>query len=150
MSAQKTISVEQAKQLLDQGYVYVDVRSEPEFEASHVPGALNVPLNQMGPGGMTPNPDFVSVMEAAFAKDEKLVLGCKSGGRSKRALQLLLQAGYTETFEMGTGFEGSRDAFGRPLKGWLQEGLPTESGSPPGQSYADVKQRRPGNVNQGR
>lgn len=144
MAAQKSISVEQAKELLEQGYVYVDVRSEPEFEASHVPGALNVPLNQMGPSGMAPNPDFVSVMETAFAKDEKIVLGCKSGGRSKRALQLLLQAGFTQAVEMGTGFEGSRDPFGRPLKGWLQEGLPTESGSPEGQSYAAVKQRRPG------
>lgn len=144
MSAPKTVSVDEAKKLLDQGYVYVDVRSEPEFEAAHVPGALNVPLNHQGPGGMVPNPDFMSVMQTAFAKDEKLVVGCKSGGRTKRAVALLVQAGFTDLAEMMPGIDSGRDAFGRPLQGWLQEGLPTESGSPEGQRYSDVKQRTGG------
>ncbi len=41
----KRITPEQAKELLDsnQGYVYLDVRTVPEFEAGHVPGAKNVP-----------------------------------------------------------------------------------------------------------
>ena len=143
MSQTKNISVQNAKNLLDHGYLYIDVRSEPEFERAHVPGALNVPLNHSTPQGMVANPEFVSVMEAGFAKDAKLVLGCKSGARSKRALALLEQAGFTELVEMAPGFEGSRDAFGRPLKGWLGEGLPTEAGKPNGQAYADVKQRTP-------
>ena len=144
MSAPKSVSVGEAKKLLDEGYVYVDVRSEPEFEAAHVPGALNVPLNHKGPQGMVPNPDFMTVMQAAFAKDEKLVVACKSGGRSKRAVGLLEQAGFTQIVEMPAGIDGARDAFGRPLKGWVQEGLPTEPGSPEGQRYSDVKQRSPG------
>ena len=144
MAAPKTVSVDEAKKLLDQGYVYVDVRHEPEFEAAHVPGALNVPLNHQGPRGMAPNPDFMSVMQTSFAKDEKLVVGCKSGGRSKRAAGLLVEAGFTEVVEMAAGIDGARDAFGRPLKGWLQEGLPTEQGSPQGQRYSDVKQRTAG------
>lgn len=144
MSAPKSVSVDEAKKLLDEGYVYVDVRSEPEFEAAHVPGALNVPLNHKGPQGMVPNPDFMPVMQAAFAKDEKLVVACKSGGRSKRAVALLAQAGFTQVVEMAAGIDGARDPFGRPLKGWVQEGLPTEPGSPAGQRYSDVKQRSPG------
>jgi rhodanese-related sulfurtransferase len=144
VSVPKTVSVDEAKKLLDQGYVYVDVRSEPEFEAAHVPGALNVPLNHQGPGGMVTNPDFMSVMQTAFAKDEKLIVGCKSGGRTKRAVGLLVQAGFTDVMELTPGIDSGRDAFGRPLKGWLQEGLPTEQGSPEGQRYSDVKQRTPG------
>ncbi|HEY6725916.1 MAG TPA: rhodanese-like domain-containing protein [Polyangiaceae bacterium] len=144
MSAPKIVSVDEAKKLLDEGYVYVDVRSEPEFEAAHVPGALNVPLNHRAPQGMVPNPEFMSVMQAAFAKDEKLVVGCKSGGRSRRAVGLLEQAGFTDVVEMAAGIDGGRDAFGRALKGWVQEGLATEAGSPEGQRYSDVKQRSPG------
>lgn len=144
MSAPKSVSVDEAKKLLDEGYVYVDVRSEPEFEAAHVPGALNVPLSHRGPQGLVPNPEFMSVMQAAFAKDEKLVVGCKSGGRSRRAAGLLEQAGFTEVVEMSAGIDGGRDAFGRALKGWVQEGLATEAGAPDGQRYSDVKQRAPG------
>jgi rhodanese-related sulfurtransferase len=144
VSAPKSVSVDEAKKLLDEGYVYVDVRSEPEFEAAHVPEALNVPLNHRGPQGMVPNPEFMDVMQKAFAKDEKLVVGCKSGGRSRRAAVLLEQAGFTEVVEMAAGLDGGRDAFGRPLAGWLQAGLPTEAGSPAGRRYSDVKQRPPG------
>jgi len=31
-----------------------------------------------GPGGMTANPEFLSVMQQAFGKDEKLIVGCKA------------------------------------------------------------------------
>src|SRR5690606_25529186 len=94
VSDPKSISVEAANDLMQQGYVYVDVRSEPEFENAHVPGALNIPLAHHTPQGMQPNPEFLSVMEGSFGKHEKLILGCKSGGRSKRALALLVQAGF--------------------------------------------------------
>jgi hypothetical protein len=42
----KRIAPEQAKELLDsnQGYIYLGVRTVPEFEAGHVPGAKNVPV----------------------------------------------------------------------------------------------------------
>ncbi len=123
--------------------MYVDVRSEPEFEAGHVPGALNVPLLHQGPGGMTPNPEFLSVMQQAFGKSEKMVVGCKAGSRSKRAADQLAQAGFSELTEMSAGWDGSRDAFGRVVPGWSKQGLPVEPGKPSGQAYADVKQRQP-------
>jgi rhodanese-related sulfurtransferase len=139
----KQVTPEEVVSLLEQGYVYVDVRSEPEFEQGHPPGALNVPISHATPTGMAPNPEFSSVMEQAFAKGEKLVVGCKAGGRSKRAVQQLTALGFTELAEMGAGWDGSRDAFGRPNPGWSQKGLPIESGKPAGQAYADVKQRAP-------
>ena len=64
----KRVSPEEAKKLIDdEGYVYVDVRSLPEFEAGHPTGAYNVPLMHQGPAGMTPNPDFMAVMEKLSA-----------------------------------------------------------------------------------
>lgn len=143
MAEIKSVSVEEAAELLKQGHVYVDVRSEPEFEEGHVPGALNVPLLHLGPGGMTPNHEFLSVMQGAFGKSEKLLIGCRSGGRSRRAAEVLLQAGFSDLSDLSAGWEGSRDPFGRVTPGWSKRGMPVETGKPAGQSYADVQTRKP-------
>lgn len=137
MSASKTASPEEVKTLVAEGYVYVDVRTEAEFGAGHPPGALNVPVTVAG----VPNPEFVSVLERALGKDAKIVVGCKAGPRSRRAAELLNQAGFSNVVEMPAGFSGGRDEFGRPLPGWIQQGLSVETGAPAGQSYADVKAR---------
>jgi rhodanese-related sulfurtransferase len=123
-----------------EGYVYVDVRSEPEFAEAHPAGAVNIPFLHMGPGGMTPNPDFVRVMEASFQKDAKLILGCRSGGRSLKAAQALAARGYTDLFDQRAGFDGARDAFGQLTEpGWGRTSLPTESGAPEGKAYDAFK-----------
>ena len=139
----RTLSPEETSELLSEGYVYVDVRSEPEFEAGHVPGALNVPLLNMGPGGMTPNPDFLPVMQRAFGTEEKLIIGCKAGSRSRKAAEQLKAAGYQHLADMTAGWEGSRDAFGAAVPGWSKKGLPVEMGAPEGQAYEQVKGRTP-------
>lgn len=139
----KAVTPEEAAQLMSQGHVYVDVRSEPEFEAGHPEGALNVPLLNAGPVGLVPNPEFQSVMEAAFGKGEPLIIGCKAGGRSKRASELLAQAGFSNLSDQVAGFDAGKDAFGRALPGWSRTSLPVATGKPAGQSYADVKQRTP-------
>jgi rhodanese-related sulfurtransferase len=137
MTAPKTVTPEEVEPLVAQGYVYVDVRTEAEFGAGHPPGALNVPVSVAG----TPNPEFVSVLERALGKDAKIILGCQSGPRTRRAGEHLAQAGFTNVIEMPAGFGGGRDEFGRPQPGWTQKGLPVETGAPAGQSYADMKQR---------
>ena len=48
-----------------------------------------------GPRGMTPNAEFLAVVEALYPKDARLVLGCRSGQRSMRAADVLSGAGYT-------------------------------------------------------
>jgi rhodanese-related sulfurtransferase len=140
----KAVSPQQAAELLDGGALYIDVRTEQEFAEGHAPGALNVPLLHQAAGGMQENGEFLQVMQSAFAKDARLVVGCRSGVRSRRAAGLLVQAGFTDVADMTGGFEGGRDAFGRALAGWRQQSLPVEAGSPSGQTYADVKQRKSG------
>ena len=137
----KAVTPEDAQALLAEGHSYVDVRSEQEFEAGHPAGALNVPISNMGPGGLEPNADFIAVMERLFPKDAKLVIGCKTGARSRRAAAMLEAAGYTSIADMVAGFAGARDAFGRPNPGWTQKALPVDTGAPAGKSYADVKKR---------
>jgi rhodanese-related sulfurtransferase len=131
----RRVPPQDAKALVDgEGYAYVDVRSIPEFEAGHPEGAYNVPLAHAGQGRMTPNADFVAVMEANFAKDAKLVLGCRSGGRSLQAAQVLQSAGFVNLVDQRAGFDG---AGAEP--GWRPQGLPTASVAAPGRDYAALK-----------
>ena len=137
----KRVSPQEAHDLLKKdGYVYVDVRSIPEFEAGHPEGAFNVPLNHMGPGGMTPNPEFLEVMQRAFPRDARLVIGCKAGGRSARAASLLESAGYTQIADQRAGYEGAHDpATGRVEPGWRPAGLPVTRDAAPGRDYEELK-----------
>lgn len=139
----RSVDPEAARALLDEGWVYVDVRTPEEFEAGHVPGSLNVPWAFQGPSGMRANPEFLEVMQACFGREERLLLGCRSGVRSRHAANALAQVGYAALADLVTGFEGKRDAFGRAVPGWATSGLPTESGAPAGTSYSDVRARSP-------
>src|SRR6185295_9135998 len=103
----KRVAPEEARDLMDQGYTYLDVRSIPEFEAGHPTGAYNVPLMHMGPGGMAPNPDFLSVVQKRFPTETPLVIGCKAGGRSARAAAVLEGAGYTNLVDQRAGYDGN-------------------------------------------
>ncbi len=135
------VSPAEARALCDQGAAYVDVRSEPEFAEGHPTGSINVPFLHKGPGGLTPNPDFLNVMAATFPKDRALVIGCKSGGRSLKAADALLRAGYANVVDQRAGFDGARDAFGALSEpGWKAAGLPTSAGDDAG-SYRELAGR---------
>jgi rhodanese-related sulfurtransferase len=109
--------------------VYLDVRSETEFEAGHPAGALNVPLVRFDAAGRpAPNPTFVADVERLLARTTKLVVGCQVGGRSQRACELLSAAGWTDLANVQGGFGGGRDAAGGIVSGWRDAGLPVESG----------------------
>jgi rhodanese-related sulfurtransferase len=132
--AVKRVAPEEAKDLMDQGYAYLDVRSIPEFEAGHPTGAYNVPLLHMGAAGMTPNPYFVAVVQKRFPTDAKLVVGCKAGGRSAKAAALLEAVGYTNLADQRAGFDGNPQE-----AGWRPKGLPTATTADPARTYESLK-----------
>lgn len=125
----KELSAQDAFDLMhsDLEYIYLDVRSVPEFEAGHPTRAINVPIMHFTPGvGMSPNQDFAAVVEAALPKDAKLVVGCKTGGRSARACEIMSQMGYTNVANVRGGFVGAMDNLGRVTEpGWSMLNLPT-------------------------
>jgi rhodanese-related sulfurtransferase len=140
--AVKRISPEEARVLMDeQGYAYLDVRSVPEFEAGHPQGAYNIPLAHLGPAGMAPNFDFLTVAQKTFPTDSKLVVGCKSGGRSLQAAMMLISSGYVNVIDQRSGFAGGLDVSGRPEPGWAPKGLPTATQAETGRSYEELKKR---------
>ncbi len=125
-------------------FAYVDVRTEQEFEAGHPKGAYNVPLMHMAPGGMVANADYVRVVSNHFDRDAKLIVGCKAGGRSMRAAELLVSAGFVNVMDQRAGFDGVRDGFGEVTEpGWSQAGLPIERGQPAGRNYRDLEKQTP-------
>jgi phage shock protein E len=70
--------------LLAQGALVVDVRSNSEFKSGHVKGAKNVPLNQLG-----------SFMRQRKPADGPVVTCCASGMRSGKAASKFAERGYT-------------------------------------------------------
>ncbi len=126
----KRVSPREAHELMQQGYAYLDVRSTPEFAEGHPAGAVHIPLAEMGPMGMQPNPQFMAQVAARFAKDARVVVGCQMGGRSARAVAALEQVGFTALVDQRAGFGGARGLTGQVTeKGWRDEGLPVETGA---------------------
>lgn len=141
----KRVTPEEAKQLLDsnQGYVYLDVRTVPEFEAGHVPGAKNIPVVEPDPGGrMQPNPHFMPTVEKALKPETKIITGCKAGGRSMKAAEILINAGYKNVIDMRGGFIGEMDPAGHiSFQGWQTRGLPVTKETKVGDSYRDLAKK---------
>ena len=68
----------------DPSLVILDVRTPEEFAAGHIPGALNIPHDQL------PN----RLAELAGAQDKELVVYCRSGRRSAIAQEELNARGF--------------------------------------------------------
>jgi len=76
----------------------IDVREPHEWEIAHLPGAELMPLSSL--------PEHFSGLDTA----EEMVLFCKSGSRSARALDLLRQAGFRKVRNLKGGINAwSRD-----------------------------------------
>jgi rhodanese-related sulfurtransferase len=132
---------ERVRELIAEGYTHIDVRTEVEFAEGHPPGSWNVPMTLETASGTQQNQDFLRVVGAHFDHSAKLILGYATGVRSRHAVQLLIEAGYTDIVDSVAGFCGAREPFGRKTPGWLDSGLPTETGLPLGRSFASLRAR---------
>jgi len=81
------------KEILNNASI-VDVRTPGEYEESHYPGAVNIPLNEL------------SQRLNEFMKMKKpIVAYCRSGARSGMAVSLLKQNGLHEVYNAGGLFD---------------------------------------------
>lgn len=108
-ASQGTPDVSQAQMVewIEQGNapLVLDVRTPEEFAAGHVPGAENIPHDQLA----------ARLAELGDAQEREVVVYCESGRRAAWAL---------ETLE-GAGFKELRHLNG-DMAGWRHAGLPTE------------------------
>lgn len=133
------ISTDEAEKLIEDGVIYIDVRTEEEFADGHIPGAVNIPVQFRTDRGPVPNQRFVDIVAANFDQQQQLILGCKAGSRSANAAQLLDAAGFENVMDMTAGFDGKKDPFGRVIAGWQQEGREIEHDAEPDRTYAGMK-----------
>ncbi|GAA1462360.1 rhodanese-like domain-containing protein [Nocardiopsis exhalans] len=71
----------------------VDVRTPAEFESSHIPGAVNLPLGQLDQ----------HAGRVARDASEQVVLVCQSGPRAEQAQTRLAAAGLTDSVVLSGG-----------------------------------------------
>lgn len=69
----------------DPALVVLDVRTPQEFAEGHVPGAINIPHDQVE----------TRLAELAGARDKDLVVYCRSGRRAALAEETLRKNGFT-------------------------------------------------------
>ncbi len=86
-SAAKQTSAEQLQQALGKNakVLVIDVRSPQEFSAGHIPGAVNIPIDDLAR----------KLAEMKVSKDTTVVTMCEHGGRSSRAAIELQKLGYS-------------------------------------------------------
>lgn len=87
------ITAEEAAELMadETDYILLDVRTEEEFAAEHIPGAICIPNETIGDSTIPELPD----------KDQTIFIYCRSGNRSKDAAEKLVRQGYTRIIEFG-------------------------------------------------
>ncbi len=93
------ISPEEAQALLAsaEGWTYLDVRTEAEFDDGHVPDALNIPAVERTYRGMQPNEDFLKAVRGELALDAPIITGCLRGGALSAGSEHAAGSGFYES-----------------------------------------------------
>lgn len=89
----RQISMDEAVEMMkkESGYIILDVRRPDEYAEGHIPGAINVPNEEIGTAEIYELPD----------KAQLILVYCRSGRRSKEASDKLVKLGYTNIVEFG-------------------------------------------------
>lgn len=102
----QSVDVKEFAKVLQQEKTFLlDVRTEKEFAEGHLKGSICIDVTQA---------DFLEKAEKQMPKDKTIALYCRSGRRSKKAAELLANAGY-KVVELSSGFLG-----------WQSNGMPVE------------------------
>ncbi|MFZ4578944.1 MAG: rhodanese-like domain-containing protein [Myxococcota bacterium] len=90
LSRRPSVSGPDAWQLVQNGARLVDVRTRDEFANGHLPGALNLPLQELS----------TRIAELG-GSDTQVVLYCASGSRSGVAARMLKSKGWKHVWNLG-------------------------------------------------
>jgi phage shock protein E len=86
-----TVTADEARALVKQGALLLDVRTPGEFGAGHLEGAVNVPVGAIDATGSN----------VPAKNDQPIVVYCQSGRRSAAARRTLEAAGFTRVVDLG-------------------------------------------------
>ncbi len=105
-SAVVPITADEAYEAYNSGrdYIFLDVRSEDEYNSGHIKGAVLIPV------------DTLESRLNELPEDKPIIVYCKAGVRSARAAGILVENGFTEVYDMDGG-----------ITEWIDKGYPTIS-----------------------
>ncbi len=84
------VSSSDARRLVESGARLIDVRTREEFADGHLPGAVNIPVQELD-----------RRMSELEPRDKPVVLYCRSGNRSGHAARALRSAGWAHVHDLG-------------------------------------------------
>jgi rhodanese-related sulfurtransferase len=85
-------SVQQAKEMIDKGDVFIlDVRTQEEYDAEHIRNSTLIPVQDL------------SKRLNEVPRDRKILVYCRTGGRSTTASEILVNNGFTQIYNMKGG-----------------------------------------------
>ncbi len=95
----------------------IDCRTQQEYSfVGHASMAFNIPLafwtekwnSKTNNYFLAPNPNFLSETQKIVKQEDTVLIICRSGGRSAKAVNLLFKAGITNIYNIVDGFEGDK------------------------------------------
>ncbi len=84
------VGARDAKRLVENGAVLLDVRTPEEYAAKHIEGARNIPVQELA-----------TRLDEVGPRDRPVVVYCRSGHRAAKATEMLRGAGFTEVHDLG-------------------------------------------------
>lgn len=100
----ETISAQKIKEKKDKGddFVLIDVLPKEKYESQHLPGAINIPVNEIED----------RIKEEVPEKDKEIVVYCANTKcqASPKAAEKLEDLGYTDVKDFEEGLAGWQEA----------------------------------------
>lgn len=129
MNQTQTISPSEAKILCESGAaILLDVRTPAEYAGRHARGAINIPIDNLSKDSITKLKASAGLSSTSISASEqdgstsknsatKVCVICESGGRSRKAVQALIEMGEDNVLDVQGG-----------TRAWETAGLPLNRG----------------------
>lgn len=86
------VTCEEKDNLLKEGAILIDVRTEEEYKENHIDKAINISNTEISE----------KIEEKVPDKNKKIIVYCQSGIRSNNAATALITMGYTQVYDLGS------------------------------------------------
>lgn len=77
----------------DKNFIIVDIRDDESYAQGHIPGAINIPLNELG------------YRVFSLDKTKDIIVYCFTGATSEVACQILVKAGFKDVYNVIGGIK---------------------------------------------
>lgn len=87
----KKVNSDEVRELLKEDAILLDVRSESEYNEGHIPNAILLNVSDVEN----------KIKDISADYDQAIIVYCRSGNRSAKAAQTLIDMGYHNVYDLG-------------------------------------------------